>query len=286
MRCGVFLAVAVLVAPALQADIIDLYLFAGQSNMVGQNAESALPDGWNQPDPSVRHTFWIDGTPDPDGWGPLAPQAAAGPGFGSWGPDLVFGRLMGQRAPGSTAVLKTAVNGSSLALNWRPSRDDIYPDALGFLRDSISSLEAEGHDVRVRGFFWEQGYTDSASLAWSSQYASNMAELMAALRSDLGEPDLPVIFTRLHAGTLRNGRPIVGLETMRANQTAFAASDPHAYLIDIDDIGFRDAGVHYDGAGLAEIGRRMFGMYTTQVIPAPASALVLLGLCVPLRRRR
>lgn len=279
-------AILVLAARVACADVIDLYLFAGQSNMIGHNPVAALPEGWDAPDPRVRHTFWIDSTPDPDGWGDLAPQSYAGGDFGTWGPDLIFGRRMGDRAPGTTAIIKTAVNGASLEASWQPSRNRLYPRAIAFALDAIADLESQGHTVEVKAFFWVQGYTDSVSAAWSSNYAENMHELMGALRADLGTPDLPVLFTRQHAGTLRAGQAPAGLEILRAQQAAFAAADPRAFMIDIDDIGFADASVHYNADGLITIGERFFETYTTVVVPSPGGVgLLAIALGGAARRR-
>ena len=292
MRRVLGVACAIGLSSVAAADVIDLYLFAGQSNMVGGNPVAQLADlqpGWQDAFPAVRHNYIVNGLTRPGGWGPLAPQAGVlPPGNGTWGSDLAFGRMIEQSHPdASHAVAKAAWNGTSLPFAWRPSVNDIYPLATTFLANAISELEAQGNTVRLRAVFWVHGYADSSIPARAEQYAESLTELMAALRTDFNTPELPLVFTRQHIGTLRDGLPAAALDILRAEQEAYAALDPNAYLIDIDDLTFRDNGVHYDSASTIEIARRMHGIYTTQIIPGPAAGVLLgLGVLTASRRRR
>lgn len=307
---------ACLAAPAAFGDTISLFVFAGQSNLNGRFTRNTAADliardaRYATPNPNVDYNFRINLENKPGGWGPLFHHE----GFqaSTWGPDVVFGYELNDRDPSlDFAVIKTAINGTSLSDDWDDDNTDpgarqLFDDSVGFIQSQIADLElSTGKTVVVEGVFWLQGWNDTATLAQGQEYGANLAALAEDFRQEFANPELPFIFTRQHINTLPDGEDSVAnfgnvydsVLAMRAGQEAFAASDPNAYLIDIDDVGFfvepglapggaDRTGVHYDTDGLIAIGERFVN--TWQAIPTPGSAVLLTtaGAVVAFRRRR
>ncbi|MEM1165127.1 MAG: sialate O-acetylesterase [Planctomycetota bacterium] len=267
-------------ASAAAGEHIHLFVFAGQSNMVGgnpvnaqhagvlglpfeQSLEGINPD-WYEPEPDVRYTHRLS-TINDGGWHELV-HHRWNPSGTSWGPDLPFGHLIHEAWPeANIAVIKTAFGGTALNSSWlarvgdpdpRFPYETLYEDSMEFIYMRVQELLLEGHTVEVEGFFWVQGYGDLGRNSFTNEYQEGLTELSALVREDLDVPDLPFFFTRQHINT--DETRAFRLPRFRCEQEQFADSDPNAYLIDIDDVGFRDNGIHYDGQAAAVMGERFF----------------------------
>lgn len=300
-------------ATVASAETISLFVFAGQSNLNGRFTRNTAADliakdsRYATPNDDVPYNFRINQEDKPGGWSPLIHHE----GFqaSTWGPDVVFGYELNEREPDrDMAVIKTAVNGTSLSDDWDADATSgrlLFQDSINFINDQINGLETiTGATVVVEGVFWLQGWNDAETLAQGQAYGDNLADLAEGFRTEFANPELPFIFTRQHINTLPPGETDIAnfgtvydsVLAMRAGQEAFAANDPNSYLIDIDDVGFfvepgnapggaDRTGVHYDTHGLISIGERFVDTY--QAIPTPGAAFVTVAFGVlTLRRRR
>jgi hypothetical protein len=270
-------------------ETIKLFVFAGQSNMVGGNSLDALATidpARLEATPEVRHTYRLNQTSDPDGWGALAHHNGVIGGT-TWGPDLVFGQdhnALGMEH--KTAMIKTARSGTSLAKDWVPSADFLFQDSVSYIDRQMRELRRQGYRVEVEGIFWVQGFADTGFPDDAAAYGDNLTILSEAFRDHFNDAELPFFFTRQHIDSQRQQY----LDVMRAGQEAFAAGDANAYMIDIDDIGFRDEFIHYDAAGTIAIGQRLLDAYLASegllTVPTPGATAVLAGAGVVAFRRR
>ncbi len=273
--------VAIGAGGSVLAGPIDLFLLAGQSNMVGGAPLADLDPRYVPAREDVLYSYRLGtgaGTNESNGFGALRHLFGTGVGA-SYGPELGFGHTLADALPDRRfALAKHAVNGSSLANRWGPDDNDLYPDFIDFARRQISALEAEGYEVRVRGLVWVQGsgdaYTDLAM-----NYASNLAAFVGAVRSDLGVGDLAVLMTQEHADS---GRPAV--EEMRRQKQAFVDADPNAWMVNIDDYPLRDP-VHFAGETTIVAGNRLAQAWLS--IPTPGTvAAAGFAIAWATRRRR
>ncbi len=258
---------------------VDLFLLAGQSNMVGGAPIGDLDPRYAPPREDVLYSYRLGtgaGTNESDGFGALRHLHGTGVGA-SYGPELGFGHTLADAMPDRRfALAKFAVNGSSLANRWGPDDNDLYPDFIDFARRQIATLEADGHEVRVRGLVWVQGSGDAyADLAVN--YAANLAALVGAVRSDLGLGDLAVLLTQEHADS---GRPAV--DEIRAQKQAFVDADGNAWMVNIDDYPLRDP-VHFAGETTIVAGNRLAQAWLS--IPTP-SGVAAAGLAMVWATRR
>lgn len=99
-------------------------------------------------------------------------------------------------------------------------------------------------------FIWFQGENDSFDMANASEYQTDLENLIADVRGEVGSPSLPIIIIQIGgwAQSLDFG------PTIAAIQQAVVDADPNARLVVTSDLsGF----YHYDPAAQLIIGRRV-----------------------------
>ncbi|MBK8974286.1 MAG: hypothetical protein IPM29_00010 [Planctomycetes bacterium] len=217
MRVAARLLVATLCAsspllPAQQdAKTVRVFVFAGQSNMVGSDSHVAdvadFPPFAHaaEPQPAVR--FWyVIGREDKlrsDGWVPLQPVD------GVVGPELTFAREVTARTDAPLAIVKIAAGGTTLGRDWNPDEPggfELYPLALTTVRAALADLDRRRVKWQLEGFVWHQGENDMFDEAFRPRYGDNLANFIACWRRDLGVPGAAVLRRRaVHQDDLGHG---------------------------------------------------------------------------------
>jgi len=216
---------------------VKVFVLAGQSNMEGK-AQNILLES-QAADPRFAD-FWADYRTG-DAWterddvfitffnrhGPLTI------GYGSkdrTGPELAFGRVLGDHFEEPVLLIKTAWGGHSLYKNFRPpsaglpsdeelqaelqqvqkkqpaaTLDEIkagYGESYRKMLAEVKRVLAEkdtlfpaiaGHRPEITGFFWFQGFNDQFGDAAPAAYEAGMKHLIHDVRKDLGAATLPVV---------------------------------------------------------------------------------------------
>jgi len=171
-----------------------VFIFAGQSNMVGSDALTEhiddFPDfkgaGTTQKD--VLYSYILGNGDESSGdWTPLRPLR-------SFGPEVTFARRVKQRVNYPIAIIKSAVGGTTVAFDWNPDAPDkgqkLYPRTLRLIRESLQELEKRGIRYRLEAVMWHQGENDMLDRNLYPQYADGLTKLIARLREDLKAPEL------------------------------------------------------------------------------------------------
>jgi carbohydrate esterase-like sialic acid-specific acetylesterase len=252
------------VRPASSAVPIRVYIFAGQSNMTGAATMAAqLPTV--APDlqvPKNLVSFWGPTTDSPRQWAPLqAPTEVWKNIFREgFGPELSAGRSLMALHPGSRiAVLKFAWNATSLHWDWNPKRaHSLYETSMVRAKVAMQKLAAQtGRPLRISGFFWMQGESDSDTLRHATAYGRNLETFISSVRRDLHAPGLPFVIGQID--DVRKYHP-VSLRfsaIVRAEQRRVAEADPHAFLVSTKGLGHNPVSrVHFNSEGTVELGRR------------------------------
>jgi len=285
IRTGILTGLLTIAAP-LGAAEYQLYFLGGQSNMEGYGKVAELPAGMTGAVEGVRIFN-----------GRIAEDGAAGGGAGLWaplepghgtlyrtdgtqqelsdrfGPELPFGRRLGELEPGArVALIKYAKGGTSLLEggsgygNWEPDSElgggiNQYDHALATLREALAvrDIDGDGEDdtLTPAGIVWMQGEADAYDNPVAARaYRANLKRMMDLLRAALRRDDLPVVVGRI----VDSGRDEDGLlmdfspDVQRA-QAEYAAADRCAALVDVSDgIGWTDDW-HYDTASYLRLGR-------------------------------
>ncbi len=161
---------------------VKVFIFAGQSNMVGRSDPKLLPDEYRQPLANV-HLYANQA------WRELAGPVRGRDGVG---PEVSAARLLADAFPEEEIVIvKTAVGGTNLHTQWNPERKgSLYAQML----EDVKVVTA-GKDAEIVALFWAQGGADSKSEGAAKAYGKNLAAFIAHARKDLGRDDLPFIFS-------------------------------------------------------------------------------------------
>ncbi|MHA7941581.1 sialate O-acetylesterase [Formosa sp. 3Alg 14/1] len=140
-------------------------------------------------------------------------------GYGAFattiGPELEFGRVVGDEYGNKVLLIKTTWGGKSINVDFRPPSSvsdsgyvslpskpkdtgyyyvkmlsNIY-EVLDNLHDYVPDYKGEGYEIS--GFAWHQGWNDRVNKEANKAYEKNLAYLIKDVRSDLGTPNLPVV---------------------------------------------------------------------------------------------
>lgn len=246
-----------LIAFALSADPVQVYVLAGQSNMEGKGSVELMEVQKSQPIYApfrtrdawrVRDDVWIQFL---DRKGPLTV------GFGSpgcIGPELGFGWVVGDRTKAPVLLIKTAWGGKSLWRDFRsPSaglpdqgildklladerkrRPDATPQEikdtfgayyramLSDVRDTLTEMgtrfpELRGRKAEIKGLAWFQGWNDMIDAKATAEYTSNLGHFIRDLRRDFGVPNLPVVVGQMG---VEGAKPSANIAKFKAAEAA------------------------------------------------------------------
>jgi alpha-galactosidase len=175
-----------------------------------------------------------------------AGHLTVGYGFpaGRFGPELGFGKVVGDAIGQPIVLLKACWGGQSLAVDFRSPGAGKWDKPVSQLRDGVqwkpgsvgwaykqiftekhhclenigkTFPELAGRDYEIAGLVWVQGWNDLINGDRRKEYTSNMAHFIRDIRKDLELPNLPVVIGVVGHGGDKPDKP--GIE-MRAAQTA------------------------------------------------------------------
>lgn len=234
-----FLAALFLAAFPCHADRA-IFLLMGQSNAAGMGQE---------PPPIYEHADRIFVYRNNGEWSPgrepvdepegqvdaVSLDAKSGVGFG-----MAFADAYAESHPGVEVGLVPCAKGGSTLARWAPhwSRQSLYGSCVA------RALEA-AREGRIAGVLWWQGEDESATSA--TTYGRDFAAFARALRVDLGDVRLPIVYARIRGGTTITA-------TVRAQQESI--KDGPAVMVSTDGIDYPD-GWHPNTDGYLVVGKRM-----------------------------
>jgi len=199
--------------------------------------------------------------PDLSRYSPKGVEMLA-PGYGSlsteevtFGPELVFGKVLGDRLASQTAIVKVAMGGSSLADHWRVG-GTLYNQLIA----DATEAQASSNGV-FGGFVWFQGFNDQFDDVWCRsnvmdvQYEQNLRAFFDAVRSDLGVADLPIVVVKARNGgdAMTNIQAAQESVVFGSESTQHSGGMDNVALVRSDDTS---ECFHYDSGAQAVIGER------------------------------
>ncbi len=235
----------------------DIYLLAGQSNMVGR---APLID----PAPADARIRVL--TPE-DTWAIARdPIHEALPRDGrvvGIGLALPFAKEMLRRTGVPVGLVPCAIGGTSLE-QWSP---DLKPQ----LRRSLyGNFLARAKLVGpAKAVLWYQGENDASRLETARTYGERFQALVRAMRADLGQPKLPFYYAQLSRYVIEKGYD--GWDLVREAQRLSEAAIQPGGMVSTIDLTLTDP-IHLDRAALGTVGRRMAGRVLDGPIPELVSA--------------
>lgn len=265
------------------ADVFDVYIAAGQSNMDGRGFISELTgplSSYASPQTDVLLRYTNPGNSDGSNayqtnWISLTPGYSVEPNYtgalpsSRFGPDVSYGREMADNtASRRVAIIKVTRGSTSLENDWDPSsavngpQGHMYAGFENAVPQAIQALQAMGHSVEVRGMIWHQGEADSS--ASSSQYQANLTEFIQTVRQDLGYSTLPFLIGELESFAGTRDRTAV-----RNAQIAVASAMDFVEFVPSTGLPVQSDENHFTTAGVVELGQRFATTMQTTISSLP-----------------
>lgn len=263
MTCS-WLAILLLVGAAAQADdskTVRVFIFAGQSNMVGSDSKvkdiQRFPPfvGLEDAQSGVRFSYNIgrENKLTSNGWVDLQPVNNV------VGPELSFARKVSQNIDAPLAVIKCAAGGTHLGGDWNPDQPagfKMYPLALELIQSSLAELDRQQVPYRIEGFMWHQGENDMFNAEYMANYGANLKNFLASWRRDLESPELKFYIGELCTKTIWGMDLRPRMDAISQGQRAVTAADSLAEYVPTSHVGVEiggGVGLHYHYGTLGQL---------------------------------
>ncbi len=259
---------------AIAEEVTQVFLFAGQSNMVGADATTEriddYPDfkGASEPQSDVLYSYILgNGDEASKGWGPLKPLR-------SFGPEVTFARRVKQQAGFPIAIIKSAVGGTTVAFDWNPDAPDkgqkLYPRTLQLVRESLAELDKRGIRYRLEAVMWHQGENDMLDRNLYKQYADGLMKLVARLRADLKAPELKWYIAEVSEKGIWGMDHRSNLGIFRQQQEQVLKADPLLRWVPTSHLAFEVMGsgqphYHFGTQGQLQLGETLAAAYLRDI---------------------
>lgn len=251
MRSGLFMVILP-ICLSLGSTPIKVFLLAGQSNMSGWTSTDRMPTDLVPPQTQVLiHADGEISASKARKW--LNCGINFGKSNGFFGPELAFGKTLGDSCPGGMfALIKYAVGGTELATRWRPPGSggtvgDLYMKFMNEIDTALATLDTQ-YQPEITGMLWMQGEFDALRSAYANEYGYNLANLIKDIREKVDDDDLPFIIGMIDAQPSWTYHRIV-----REAEIAVAADIPNVGIFDTR--GYPTDGIHYLLDGMILLGR-------------------------------
>jgi len=227
----------------------EIYILAGQSNMVGNGELEERPAFANA---SRIKNFsnawqWIDGAEPIDDPTNQVDIVSLDTGLTCVGPGMAFAnKLASLRAKREIALVPCAKGGSGLKAHWgrNLSRSTLYGSMIARAKEAAKA-------GALCGLFWYQGEYETDSASNAASYAADWLAWFANVRTDLELPNLPAVVTILGPDP---GRPY--WSTVQAQIASLdGALGGKVAAITAADLTAPD-GIHLNTASLVTVGER------------------------------
>lgn len=157
---------------------LDLYVCIGQSNMAGRAPFAGEEAGIIERCYLLNHDdLWEPAQNPLNLYSSIRKQAS----MQKMGPAYMFARTMLEQENAAPIGLIVNAQGGSSIRAWA--------EGGYFYREILRRTRIAQQHGTLRGILWHQGETDRAD----AQYLEKLTALIAALRKDLGEPNLPFV---------------------------------------------------------------------------------------------
>ena len=233
-----------------------VFILAGQSNMVGQGKVAELSEKYKKLPDNVSLYSSDNGLVNLNG---------RYNSHTNFGPEVSFAHDLAARFPDDKIILlKYAVGGSSL-LSWSPEwtaegaimTDDLQKGPLYDKMKAFFMALPEFGAAKIDSILWMQGESDAKYPAAAALYAKNLAILVNAFRSDFKSSDATFIIARVNPPLPE----FVGQDIVRQAQFDAQKDLNNVVMFDTEGLTKWDDDLHYDTAGIVELGKRFARAY-------------------------
>ncbi len=243
---------------------VKLFILAGHRNMEGERAFTqelkTLKGQEMLAEDNGRIAFKYSlggGYKISNGWEPLGPAGS----YGTFGPELSFGRTLQGKVPGNIAIAKFTHSGSQMN-DWTPQGTDakdrnLYPQFIAFIQESIRELQAKGHQVELAGIVYHAGENDLAFGPYRSEAAKWLQSTVAKSRLDLALPSLQWHVSQQPPPDEKG----LNASDVTANLAALAAADPAFIHLKAFNLPPQQEKLVISTAGMVQLGELLAQSY-------------------------
>lgn len=246
---------------AADDQVVRVFVFAGQSNMVGSDSKARdvqrFPpfSGLEKAQSGVRFSYCIgrQNKMRSEGWTDLQPVNNV------IGPELSFARKVSEVTKAPVAIIKCAAGGTHLGGDWNPDEPigfKMYPLALDLIRSSLAKLDKQKVKYRLEGFMWHQGENDMFNKDYMPNYGKNLGNFIAKWRRDLKAPKLKFYVGELCTKTIWGMDLRPRMYAISQGQKAVTSVDPLAEYVPTSQVGVEignPVGLHYHYGTLGQL---------------------------------
>lgn len=252
----------------------DLWVLAGQSNMVG----AGLITKKYKADSSIMmltmDNKWIRATPPihriyDEGAAPIfkktifrlnpafteeayrnTAEASKKQPVGGMGPDWFFAKHIVKRTGRRVVLIPCAMGATSMA-DWDPATKNQGGDSLyGNMMQRITLAGG-----KIKGILWYQGESDAAP-GTDKTFETTFLNLVDSIRRDTGIPDLPFIYVQISRFCIGRKDLVSSWESVRETQRTVAGKRKNLFVVPAIDLPLDDM-IHIGTAGHERLGARM-----------------------------
>ncbi|MHC4917367.1 MAG: sialate O-acetylesterase [Planctomycetota bacterium] len=239
-------------APKAGGKPVKLFIFAGQSNMVGRGRTASLPKNFTAE--LKRHLYWISNARRFRPYNDVVAHPR-----GVFGPELTFVAELSKAWPKEKiGIIKYARGGTSVA-QWSPDleakgrQQPLYAELMNRVK---AAGEGIAGGVEFAGLIWMQGERDAKVKNLADSYTENLKKLVDRVRKDTGVPDLPFVLGRIRTPDSYSFREIVRKAQEEAPKSINTCS-----WVDADGLEMCADKLHYSHQGQLELGKRFAASY-------------------------
>lgn len=202
----------------------------------------------------------------------------------AYGVDLPIAYYLRQSCPAMSMVFIRLYSGGTSIVAWDPhpntpqwraamkavgngGKRAMYPVVLDAVRKTIIAIQADpalaGSPIEVSGVFYVQTERDSKMRFGAEQYEARMRSLLWAFRTEWYRPSLPFLFMDSHTNLTGYASVVrqAAVNVAELPPDGFydflgAIAEPNTALVASRDLSKYPDRVHFNGAGLNELGRR------------------------------
>ncbi|KAJ9529285.1 hypothetical protein QJQ45_007967 [Haematococcus lacustris] len=260
-------------------ETLDVWILAGQSNMVGENAfdgtdYSRMGPDCVQPRPGRLLMFplatraWTDAQPCVG----CISNGCTGSTCGlTLGPDIAFGNgILAANLSYRVGFVPAAIGSTSLKLSWSPGVDRYNAMVNG----TWAAMRAAGPAARLRGMLWVQGESDAyypQDIVAAANYAANLRNFLAAVRKEFASlhPRLPVVVARQAVVNRDTLFPWIRIVRDQQDEVLRDPTQQPLPAVDMEGLEFFNATlpgvipqwIHLSHLGVCQLGRSMVASY-------------------------
>jgi len=242
---------------SLWAAEIELFVLAGQSNMLGYGGNAKhYPSSQSRQDDQIGFYWVAPGISSSKGqWTKLQAQGGIF-ALGHFGIEVAFARGLIQNGL-RPFIFKYSLGSTSLANDWLgPGEHGMYDEMVAELRKAIALQQSAGNKVTIKSLIWIQGESDAETKEMAGKYRSRLKQLIHDFRMNVANnPKLPVVLGVDEQHPWVKNHPVVV-----ESQKQIAASDSCEVFTSMIGLPKMDAS-HLTPQGLEQHGKLVLEAY-------------------------